>query len=372
MFDSLFTWLLLPLGAVLGWVLARRPPDPATAASPDQTRMSWSGAEPAAAEDDAELSLILANELRKRGEVTRALRLHESLLTRADLAAELRHRARFELAQDYLSAGLMDRAQETFERLAAEGVLVAAALEQIVGIYEQGRDWQHAIEAARRLEAARGRSMRPVIAHYCCELAEEAQGRREWGEAFKQARRALDEDKDCVRASLLLGALHREQNDSAAAIQSYRRAFEQDARFLPELLTPLADCYAQIGDRAAYLEFLHEAHDFSSSALPLVAEAQVLRTAGDDATAHLSAALLNRPSRALLLEFLEVIERKPEAVAAGLAAPAASLHRALSKLLDSSPKYRCTQCGFTPRQLFWQCPTCKQWNTIAPMEDLLA
>jgi lipopolysaccharide biosynthesis regulator YciM len=83
----------------------------------------------------------------------------------------------------------------------------------------------------------------------------------------------------------------------------------------------------------------------------------------------LAAGLAERPSRAILSEFLQVMEQKPDVMAAGLAAPAASLRTALEQLTRSAPRYRCEQCGFTPRQLFWQCPSCKYWSSIWPLED---
>lgn len=384
MFDSLLGWLLLPLGVVLGWALSRRMPQP------DQQSLSTeqlggllshlAGDDPdqaiaaltQAAEIDqstAELHLTLGNLFRKRGEVDRAMRIHETLLARAGLKPQLQHQVRFELAQDYLKAGLMDRAEQMFQDLASQGLFVTAALEQLVAVYEQGRDWKQAIDAARRLEAAKGESRRAVIAQYYCELADEARRAKNLPEALKLAQRALDTDKSSVRASLLLGALAEAADQHAEAAAFYRQAFDQDPRFLPEMLAPLQRCAEKTGDMEGLVTFLKDAKLVSGSSLPTLAEARLMRREGLDAMAHLSASLELRPTRAVLTEFLDILEKRPEVIAAGLDKPAASLRQALIKFSETSARYQCSNCGFNPRQLFWQCPGCKQWGTIVPIDE---
>jgi lipopolysaccharide assembly protein B len=387
--DGFFIWLLLPLGMVLGWVLARR-----HSASPADGRRSFSGEQLGGllsqlASDDpdqaiaalttateldpttVDLHLTLGRMFRKRGEVDRALRVHEALTQRPGLAPQLVTQAKFELAQDYMTAGVMDRAEQLFAELVAQGVYTIESLEAIRTIHEQARDWQPAIDAARRLQAAKGESQRAAIAQYHCELAEEARRERRLDEALKLARKAEDEDGRCVRAHLLLGELLEAAGDPAAATRSYLRAFEQDPRFLPDVIEPLRRCSAATGDRDGFLLFLSDAKEMSSSSLPFVAEARLLAETGVDPLDHLAQGLEARPSRAVLADFLEVLERQPNVVAVGLDKPAASLRRALLRLMETTPRYQCSNCGFSPRQMFWQCPGCKRWGTTAPGDDVL-
>lgn len=386
MFDSVFTWLLLPLGMALGWVMARGAPGTQRSKlSPEQlggllTHLVSDDSDEAiralteAAEVDnstAELHLTLGSLFRKRGEVDRALRIHEALLARPGLRADLQHQARFELAHDFLKAGLIDRAEQLYQQLVDDGLFVGPSLEQIQKIYEQGRDWQHAIDTARRIEASKGEPRRAVIAQYFCEMADEARREGAMDEALKLARKAQDADKSCVRADLLLGALAEAAGDPAGAIKSYRRAIEQHPRYLPEAIEPLRRCFEQTGDRAGYLQVLKDARELSASSLPLLAEAQLLRAEGVDVMEHLSQSLQARPSRAVLAEFLEALESKPDIIAAGLDKPAASLRAALKRVMETAPRYQCSQCGFAPRQLFWQCPSCKSWGTTSPIDDPL-
>jgi lipopolysaccharide assembly protein B len=387
--DPLFSWLLLPLGVVLGWVLARRQP-PASAGGgarfsgeqlggllsrlasddPDQAIAALT----TATEIDAstvELHLTLGRMFRKRGEVDRALRVHEALTQRPRLAPQVLTQARFELAQDYMTAGVMDRAERRFGDLVAQGAYTVESLEAIRTIHEQARDWRPAIDAARRLQAAKGESQREAIAQYHCELAEEARRERRTDEALKLARQAQDEDGGCVRAHLLVGELLEAAGDAAGATRAYLRAFERDPRFLPEVIEPLRRCCAATGDHERFLLFLSDAKEMSSSSLPFVAEARLLAETGLDPLDRLAQGLEARPSRAVLADFLEVLERQPNVVAAGLDKPAASLRRALQRLMETTPRYQCSNCGFSPRQMFWQCPGCKRWGTTAPADDVL-
>lgn len=384
MIDNLLAWLLLPLGIVLGWALARRTPDPGqhiSSAGAGGLLTQLSGDDPdqaiaaltQAAELDpatAELHLTLGNLFRKRGEVDRALRIHEALLSRTNLKPELMHQTRFELAQDYAKAGLMDRAESLFQELVAQGLSVIASLEQLAALYEQGRDWKHAIETVQRLEAARGESRRSIIAQYTCEMSEEARRDGNLAQALKLAQKALDLDKGCVRASLLQGSLQEAEQNYAGAAQSYRRAFDQDARFLPEVLPSLQRCIEKTGNDEVYATFLSDAKQMSASMLPVVAEARLMKQEGLDALNHLSASLEQRPTRTVLMEFLDLLEKKPEVIAAGLHKPAASLRKAIARAVETNPRYLCGHCGFNPRQLFWQCPSCKQWGSVVPVDDL--
>ncbi|NKF22695.1 tetratricopeptide repeat protein [Solimonas marina] len=391
MLDSLFTWLLLPVGLAFGWALGRKsaagqvPPEPQRTIQPEQlggllTQLASDDPDQAIAaltqvaeidESTVELHMTLGNLFRKRGEMDRALRIHEALLARPGLDADTRAQVRRELAYDFLRAGVMDHAEEQFEQLVSDGYYVGESLDQIRIIFEQGRDWEHAIAAARRLEGAQGESRRALIAQYACEMADEALRAKDVEQALRQVRRAIDEDTDCVRAYLQLGAIEEGRERYAAAAQAYLRAFQLDQRFLPDVIEPLFRCSQKTGSEEGYLQFLADAKEISSSSLPYVAEARLLADEGMDPLDRLAQGLEVRPSRAVLAEFLEVLEKQPGVIAAGLDKPAASLRQALRRLMESTPRYQCSNCGFSPRQQFWQCPSCKRWGSITPIDEAM-
>ena len=190
-------WLLLPVAAASGWWVARREyvykrngaitrnteyfkglnyliddkPDQAIAVF---TRMADVDRE------TAETHLTLGNLFRRRGEVDRAIHIHSSLIARSNLTTDQRCQALFELGEDYLRAGLFDRAEELFRELLNQSDYTEVALSRLVHIFQQEKDWRQAMAHSDRLERISGESKRRQTAHFCCELAEEANARRLW------------------------------------------------------------------------------------------------------------------------------------------------------------------------------------------------
>jgi lipopolysaccharide assembly protein B len=380
--DSLaLAWLMLPLGAALGWYLARRWPRPLEQdrsrseylaglthlvnQDPDQAIAAFVKAVEVD-DETVELHLTLGSLFRKRGEVDRALRIHENLLARPALKPLYRNQARFELAQDFFKAGVMDRAEALFKELVAGGMFLQPSLENLVALYEQVRDWRAALEAARQLEAVKSSSLRPLVGQYYCELAEAARARKDPAEALRLAGRALSEHPECVRASLLQGALHEAGGDLAAAIKAYRRVPEQDARYLGEVLEPLRRCHEGRGDLAGYRRFLDEAEEFWKHPALVPAKARLMQAAGEDVAPYLMERLQRQPQWPALDLLLATTAAQP---AGGLAPLLEGLRKSLRSVLERRPKYQCIHCGFTPGLLFWQCPRCKQWTTVVPLDE---
>jgi lipopolysaccharide biosynthesis regulator YciM len=382
--DSLaLAWLMLPLGAALGWYLARRWPRPheqETRGSseyltglthlvnqdPDQAIAAFVKALEVD-DETVELHLTLGSLFRKRGEVDRALRIHENLLARSDLKVLYRNQARFELAQDFHSAGVVDRAEALFKELVAQGMFLQPSLENLLALYEQIRDWRQALEAARQLEAVKSSSLRPLIGQYYCELSEAARARKDLPEALRLAGRALSEHPECVRASLLQGALHEADDDLAAAAKSYRRVPEQDPRFISEVIEPLRRCHEGLQDRAGYAAFLQEAEELWQHPSVVLARAQLMQAEGVDPSAYLVERLQKQPQWKGLDLLLQTVRLQAET-----APLVEGVRRAMAKVMERRPAYQCVHCGFTPTLLFWQCPSCKQWTTVAPLDELAA
>lgn len=381
--DSLaLAWLMLPLGAALGWYLARRWPKPleqAQKSSPDYltglTHLVNQDPDQAIAafvkaievdDETIELHLTLGSLFRKRGEVDRALRIHENLLARPNLKPVYQNQARFELAQDFHKAGVMDRAESLFKDLVSQGMFLQPSLENLVALYEQERDWRQALEAARQLEAVKSTSLRPLIGQYYCELSEAARQKKDLAEALRLAGRALSEHPECVRASLLQGGLHEALNDPAAAAKAYRRVPEQDPRFIGEVLVPLKRCYEALNDAAGYRAFLQEAEELWKHPSVVLARARLMQSENQDPSGYLMERLERQPQ----WQGLEVLLESVAAQSAQSAPVINGFKRVLRKVMERRPTYRCQHCGFTPSFLFWQCPSCKQWAAVVPLDDL--
>src|SRR5699024_6449164 len=308
-----------------------------------------------------EIHLALGQLFRRRGEVDRALRVHENLIARPALGREHRNQARHELARDYLCAGVLDRAEQLFRELLDQDDYAARAMSGLLSIYEQEQDWTQAIEIARRLERKQGHSLRPVIAQYHCELAELARDEGRPEAMRRHLRRARSSYRHCVRASLLRGALAESSDDTRLAIRIYRQIVEQDSEFVSEVIAPLQRCHERRDDLQGYGVYLRELMRTTERVQPHVAHARLLHAAGrtDEAIAHLSRYLQRHTN---WIGFHELLELTRAGTDGGLTGPLENLRQSLGHLMQSRSMYHCGHCGFSGRHLYWQCPGCRQWN----------
>ena len=376
--------LLLPMGVALGWYLARRYAAPETRSHGQVSSAYLQGVahlvndDPDQAiahfvklievdDETVETHLMLGSLFRKRGEVDRALRIHQNLIARPNLSPAHLNEARFELAQDHLKAGLLDGAEELLRDLVDQGMFLDRSLELLVSLYEQEREWPQAIEAARRWAAVKGEGQGRLIAQYQCEMAQQALGSEDVSHARKLAESALKEDSHCVRASLVLGAALEREGRTAAAIKVLQKVPEQDLRYLGEALPALERCYQAEGDADGYLQFLSDADRHYDSAEPALAHARLLKAEGMVSASLLADKVEEQPGWRLIRAMLDDLPDDAEQ----LKRLVHSIRKPVIAELDQQPRYLCGQCGLKPRMLFWQCPSCKRWGSIAPAEDRL-
>ncbi len=379
-------WLLLPVAAASGWLMARRGA-PRSSAAPLAGFSSdyFKGLnyllneQPDKAievfirlvevdNDTVETHMALGSLFRRRGEVDRAIRLHQNLIARPTLDTEQRAQALLELGFDYMRAGLLDRAESLFQELVGNDVHTRPALTQLVDIYQQEKDWNKAIEVMRRLGSISGQCMEPVIAQYYCECAEQARAKTDNDAAKNMLDLALRTDPSCVRASLIEGTMAMADGDYMAAIDAYRRVEKQDARFLSEIIEPLHESYRRLKKPKAMLEFLTDLvkrhHDVSSA---LVLTELVREQHGEQAAANvLITQLQQHPSLRGLQRFIQLIIAAETGASAGKFAELGDL---IARLQENKAAYQCGRCGFTGRILYWQCPSCKTWNSVTPIQS---
>jgi lipopolysaccharide biosynthesis regulator YciM len=319
--------------------------------------------------ETVETHLALGNLYRRRGEVDRAIRIHQNLIARPTLSLTQRSEALLELGNDYMSAGLLDRAESLFNELGEDGEFATQALRQMVDLYEQERDWDNAIASARKLERITGDELGRVIAHYYCEKAELTRQQRNLGAAIDAVRAALASDPGCVRASLLEGDIVAAQGQAARAVAAYRRVEEQDAAFLPEVIPRLRDCYAQLGqmrEMEAYLSQVMERHGGVTAMLAL---AELRKSeSGDEAAAGFVTDRLETAPSVRGLDYL--LRIAPDFAAQGLQHHPRILRGLVEKLMENRAEYKCEHCGFPAKSLHWQCPACKHWNAIKPLQGI--
>ena len=313
-----------------------------------------------------ETHFALGNLFRRRGEVYRAIRIHQNIVERPELPRAQREQALRALADDYLKAGLLDRAEALLQQLAdGSSTRQAEALERLVSIYEQERDWEKAIVVRDRLAALSPDGRSPIVAHYYCELAEEALKREDVDAARQSLRHARSADKGSIRGRLLRARLATEEGDARLAARLYTRVLKADGAFAPLVLPPLRRAYEAMGEEAGFAEFIAEAVRERPELQPGVAYAAIVDGGFDDPAT--SACIRQFVQQNPVLDDLLDILRPDRG---GRDAEEKSIRRiteALRRLSGRGPSYRCENCGFAGSTLFWQCPTCKSWDTTRPV-----
>ncbi|WP_340481067.1 lipopolysaccharide assembly protein LapB [Vibrio anguillarum] len=314
--------------------------------------------------------LALGNLFRSRGEVDRAIRIHQNLISRSSLTIDQKNLALQQLAKDYMVAGFLDRAEKIFEQLIEEPEHKEAALQQLVSIYQQTREWHKAIDYAYALVKLGRKRMHSVIAHFWCELAmqEKAEGRD--SKAIQYLKKALSEDLKCVRATISLGKLYLENDDYRHTIQYMQMVLEQDIDFIGEVLPTLAECYHHIGKEGELVEFLRECiiNEAGVSAELMLAQLVAQHDGAGAAQELLTRQLVKNPT---MKGFYRLIDYHLIEAEEGRAKESLStLQKLVGEQLKVKPHYRCRKCGFSTHSLYWHCPSCKNWGSIKPIRGL--
>ncbi|MCS0350267.1 lipopolysaccharide assembly protein LapB [Vibrio ordalii] len=314
--------------------------------------------------------LALGNLFRSRGEVDRAIRIHQNLISRSSLTIDQKNLALQQLAKDYMVAGFLDRAEKIFEQLIEEPEHKEAALQQLVSIYQQTREWHKAIDYAYALVKLGRKRMHSVIAHFWCELAmqEKAEGRD--SKAIQYLKKALSEDPKCVRATISLGKLYLENDDYHHTIQYMQMVLEQDIDFIGEVLPTLAECYHHIGKEGELVEFLRECiiNEAGVSAELMLAQLVAQHDGAGAAQELLTRQLVKNPT---MKGFYRLIDYHLIEAEEGRAKESLStLQKLVGEQLKVKPHYRCRKCGFSTHSLYWHCPSCKNWGSIKPIRGL--
>ncbi len=308
-----------------------------------------------------ELHFALGNLFRRRGETERAIRMHQNLIDRADLDDAVRLHALAELGQDYLKAGLLDRAEEIFNKL-IDTTFEADAKRNLLEIYQVEKEWLKAIELARELPDV---ATQQEVAEFYCELAATEIMRSKPDSARAYLESAMQQNRKCVRASLLQGDLLAQEGKQQTAIEAWQRIEQQDPAYLALVAQRLLETYRKLERRDEGIALLSGYLErYPSLDLLDVVYQLVLEGEGTEAAYRLVRAELQRNPTLLGLEKL-MSARLP------LVAPEVRPDVEIAKTIIQGytkrlSRYRCDNCGFKARQFYWRCPACGGWETYPP------
>ncbi|MDA0761666.1 MAG: lipopolysaccharide assembly protein LapB [Proteobacteria bacterium] len=318
--------------------------------------------------DSIDTHLALGGLLRRRGELEKAVFVHENVLGRARLDQATRHMVEIELARDYLQAGLLDRAEAMSMRLAAENPEYRSeSLKVALQVYEQERDWHKAKEIAQQVSGGiEEAGIEQAISHYCCELAELAIAEKNSVDAKAHLTEAIGHDANNSRVSLLQGQLAINENDPESAVRHLERILVQDPIYVSESLLPLRTAYEALENMAGFRGYLEKCLDRSPSIAVVLALGKVISDQeGADALARfIGNQMQANPS---LRGFIELIDVNLIDAEGRIAQDLMLLKQFAEAMISDSAAYRCGECGFEGKRMRWHCPSCRHWASIKPM-----
>lgn len=382
-------FFLLPIAAFSGWLIGRRRPYPTVESDSNSLNRDYLrgmnyllSEQPDKAieifihlatvdNETFETHMALGVLFRRRGEVDRAIRIHQNLIARPNLAQPQKYQALFELAQDYLKLGVLNRAEAILSELKNDAHCPQGVLESLLQIHELERDWRSALATAHLLKSrhSSASSISTRLSQYYCELAQQLMDAGNIAEVRPLIQNAFRADPRCVRASLLETRLAQQEQDYRAALRSLLRIVDQDLLFLPVVIDSILEMYGRLGDFSGRDAFLNDL--LQQSASP--EESQILdilrlrlKMETDSADA-LQEYAKGQPTLQGLQEWLHArLQCGSRLDAAELAQFGKILHRINAR----QHRYQCKHCGFSGQVMHWQCPGCQQWNTITPLAYL--
>ncbi|HCL37180.1 MULTISPECIES: lipopolysaccharide assembly protein LapB [Marinobacter] len=388
--DMLFQWLLLTAAVAAGWAVGRYGNRSGRASRAimdedsvrDRLQFLFTNYSDQAVEnfvqslavnkDTVSLHLSIGSHFRNKGETDRAILIHQNLLARPELPARYSPQVTQELAMDYLNAGLLDRAEALFHQLMGDREYGRRSAIALIELYQQEREWEKAAQVAKTLTRGDADPATfKALAYITCELSDGALSRNDdrWT-AQKLAKEALDYDRSCVRATLLLMKLQIRQGNFREAANQSLKIFDQNPEFGPEAIDRLMKLEREHGDVSRLYKKLRKLYEqYPSTSLLLALVESVERSSGRPAGIDLlRMELETRPSVRGLLRLVEMAGYEK-----GMTTDEGRLVSRIGHLiLANRPVYRCVSCGFSGQQLHWLCPSCKQWETVRPIQGVEA
>jgi len=327
--------------------------------------------------DTSDLHFALGNLFRRRGEYERAVRVHQHLLGRADLPKDERVRAQHALAQDYMKAGLFDRAEDAYKALAGSAFDTESRL-ALLDLHERAREWRSAIEVARQLESSGTGSFASRIAHYWCELAQEADAAHQTEAADAAIVAAREVAPRDTRPLLVAGERAAARGDHAEALRLWNTLMSVQPASFNLVARRYAASARTAGKVGAALERLRSLYE-KAPTIDLLETIAGLEADAEARQGLLLSHLREHPTMAAAQALLAsrsaatpAADGSPPATAALPAEEATALRQAVRRAAKPLHRYRCAACGFEAEHYFWQCPGCLGWDTYPPrrLEDL--
>lgn len=315
-----------------------------------------------------EAELTLGNLFRSRGEVDRALRIHQGLENNSNYSFEQKLLAKQQLAKDFMAVGFYDRAENYYINLLDEPDFAINSLEQLSIIYQKTKEWQKAINVTEKLLKIAPNSDKTALAHFYCEYAEIIKHNED---AFhKQLEKTLQLQPNCSRASILFGDFYLEKRQYQTALHYFEQILEQDAAYISEVLEKIKICYQQLNDYTGFELFLIRANQVRHNSSVDLALSELLEQKDgiEAAQAALYQQVKQHPN---MITFHRFIFYQMKETEEGRGKENLSLlYKMVGSRIQNGFHYRCLNCGYQSYRLAWNCPSCRSWESIKPLQSI--
>ena len=318
-------------------------------------------------QDTAETHIILGNLFRNRGEVDRAIRIHQNLIARPELDPEIRKECSIELAKDYLKAGFLDRAESIFSKISNEVGSPTKVLIYLKEIYEREKEWEKAIKVTTQIQSKNNEDYSNIISHYYCELTEIELSSTDKGskeKAKKYIGKALSYNKNSARALILQGDLSYENENFTNAFKKYMQIYENYSQYSYLVLEKLKKTYERLGPKESFFSFMKNISSIGNQMeLYSSLNKEYISSISNDEIANLYEEEFNKNKATLkqLSEYLDLIYENKIAFDNN---SLKNIKQCVDLFHKNESMHMCSNCGFNSIKHYWQCPSCQQWSTI--------
>ncbi len=321
-------------------------------------------------DDSVEAHFAMANLFRKRGELDRALKVHEHLVRLNNLPTKDKQQAVFELGKDFLSAGLYDRAETMFSKLLKSKNYGLKSLSYLLNIFQSTKDWQQGLEHQKLIQKSNDKRLLHTLANFYCELATSAFEKDEFIEVLELLEQALLLDPNSCRANWLMAKIYENHQQCELAAKCYQEIYHQDSEFFPDVIEPMLACYTRLDALDEFYQFIKKVYDETAGSGALICYlAYVEEKHGKKkAVEFILSALKRRPT---IRGFEHFVNMQVKTSANDVNNTSLDLIKELiSEYLKVKHRYSCRTCGFNSQIHYWSCPSCHEWEQLKPVRGL--
>ncbi len=321
-------------------------------------------------DDSVEAHFAMANLFRKRGELDRALKVHEHLVRLNHLPTKDKQQAVFELGKDFLSAGLYDRAETMFSKLLKSKDYGLKALTYLLQIYQSTKDWQQGIDHKKQIIKLNDKRLLHTLANFYCELATRAFEQNEFIAVIELLELALQLDPNSCRANWLMAKIYENHQQCELAAKCYQDIYHQDKEFFPDVIEKMHGCYKSIDALDDFYQFIKKVYDETAGTSALITYLTYVeeKHSKKKAIEFILSALKRRPT---IRGFEHFVNMQMNQTDVDVNTDSLDLIKELiSEYLKVKHRYSCRSCGFNSQIHYWSCPSCHEWEQLKPIRGL--